>query len=135
MQADRLRRIHKSEAQTFLTLMMNVNTLSFNTRYSVNKPAPEYIFEKQEIGFDEEESHRSVIQMITNIACFKYQSCEFDGYDETLVFNVLQKLQDELLQHFKDWCVQSGYDSREEIKIKPYHKLPFSDECSWGLND
>lgn len=130
--------IHVSEAQTFLSLMMMINTLSVNARYSENQSAPEYIFEIQQNDFYEENgdvNYPAMMQMITNIAFFKYQSCEFEEFESTLVFITLQKLQDEILDEFKIWCVQSGFETWESVRDKPYYNLPFGDKCSWGLHD
>lgn len=133
--------IHEFEAQSLLNLMMQVNRASVNSRYSENELAPNYIFEKQNIIFndvneeDESKIYRSVMQMITNIQFFKYQSCEIEYFEKTLIFKILQKLQDELIHHFKSWLVQSRYESWESSKDKAYHQLRFSDECTWGLDD
>lgn len=127
--------IHESEAQTLLNMMMVVNAQSMHARYNDNITAPQYAFEKQDIGFNGEDVYLSMMQMITNIAFFKYQSCEFEGCQNTLVFKTLQHLQDELLSHFKDWCVANEFYSADEIKSLPYDKLPYSDRVSWGLDD
>lgn len=133
--------IHEFEAQMILNLMMQVNTESVNFRYSEKNPAPNYIFEKQNIIFndineeDESKIYRSVMQMITNIQFFKYQSSEIEFFEKTLIFKILQNLHDELLSQFKSWLVQSKLQSWESVHDKPYHELRFSDECSWGLDD
>ncbi|HGN1281661.1 TPA: hypothetical protein ACKRG6_003481, partial [Proteus mirabilis] len=133
--------IHESEAQSFLYLMMQLNYLSVNNRYLENNEMKEYFFEKQNIIFndssveDEEKIYRSVMQMIVNIQFYKYQSCEVEFFDKTLVYKTLEKLNDELLSQFKSWLVRSGYEPWVSVKNKPYHKLRFSDECSWGLDD
>ncbi|EMI5646334.1 TPA: hypothetical protein ACKRC9_003711 [Proteus mirabilis] len=133
--------IHESEAQSFLNSMMQLNYLSVNNRYLENNEMKEFIFKKQNIIFndasveDENKIYHSVMQMILNIQFYKYQSCEVEFFDKTLVCKTLEKLNSELLNQFKSWLVMSGYESWESVRNKPYHKLRFSDECAWGLDD
>lgn len=128
-----MQRIHESEADGFLDMMMTLNTRSVNECYGEENPAPVYHYEKQETGLKDEENLRAIIQAVTNIAHYLYQACEAQGADNTLIFGILNTLRDDLTDIYKTALVKYGY-SEEDLRGKKYYELPYSDECSWGLD-
>ncbi|EMC7604915.1 hypothetical protein VLE14_005404, partial [Salmonella enterica] len=95
--------------------------------------APVYHYEKQETGLQDEKNPCAILQAVTNIAHYLYQVCDAEGAEDTLIFRMLNKLRDDLTDICKAALVTYGY-SEEDLRGKKYYELPYSDECSWGLD-
>lgn len=128
-----MQRVHESEADGFLDMMMKLNTRSVNERYDEDSAAPVYHYEKQETGLQDEKNPRAILQAVTNIAHYLYQVSEAKGAEDTLIFRMLNTLRDDLTDIFKTALVKEGYPE-EGLRGKKYYELPYSDECSWGLD-
>ncbi|HBZ8551291.1 TPA: hypothetical protein MM834_003936, partial [Salmonella enterica subsp. houtenae] len=84
-------------------------------------------------GLQDEKNPRAILQAVTNIAHYLYQVSEAKGAEDTLIFRILNTLRDDLTDIFKTALVKEGYPE-EGLRGKKYYDLPYSDECSWGLD-
>lgn len=128
-----MQRIHESEAEGFLDMMMKLNARSVNERYGDNEPAPVYHYEKQETGLQNEDDPRGILQAATNIAFYCYQACDAEGAEDTLIFRMLKTLLEDLTDIYKAALVKHGYPE-ESLRGKNYSQLPYSGQCTWGLD-
>ncbi|PHM59544.1 hypothetical protein [Xenorhabdus ishibashii] len=128
--------IHNTEAQCFLNMVMDLNDRAYYSGYKNEDEIifTKYNFIKQNTNVSQHDEHLAIMQMIVNIACYFYQVCGFDGYQETLVYKTLKIAQDEMLNHFKEWLIENHYYTREEVKNKMYYELPFSSKMQWELS-
>ncbi|HDL6535701.1 TPA: hypothetical protein PXI89_002955 [Yersinia enterocolitica] len=120
-----------SEAQSFLNMMMEVNTKSVNANYSENDPAPNYIFAKQVTGFDDEKDHMPSLLALNLIGNFHFQSCEFDGYKNSLINRTLSVVINVLTKQAINWLTHKGY-KLEALNGKKYYELPYIGETDWA---
>ncbi|EBT5359807.1 hypothetical protein VQ300_004810 [Salmonella enterica] len=128
-----MQRIHESEADGFLDMMMKLNARSVNERYGKDDPAPVYHYEKQDTGLQNEDDPRGIIQAVNNIAFYCYQACDAEGAEDTLIFRMLKTFQDDLTDIYKAALVKYGYPE-DSLRGKKYSQLPYSDQCTWGLD-
>ncbi|TNV16118.1 hypothetical protein FH968_19965 [Buttiauxella sp. B2] len=124
--------IDQVEAQGFLSMMIAVNTKSVNTRYNESDAAPDYCFSRVNCGFDGSTA-KPLLQIVTLIDCFNYQSCEFEGYENTLVVSTLQSYRDDLLASYKEWLVNNKYHNGIGLDDVSPSSLPFANEMQWDL--
>jgi hypothetical protein len=69
------------------TVLWDENHYSVNVRYSEDTKAPEYIYEAPD-GFNLDPA-----KVHTLIGCWQYQCAEWDGYDQTDGYKLLERLE------------------------------------------
>lgn len=86
--------------------LLEANYKSVNFRYNEDTEVPEFEPAELKDGFDE-----GVV--IGCIACYDYQSCEVNDWEETLIYKDLQRLKDKILKRLVNRCGMTmtyGYD-------------------------
>jgi hypothetical protein len=83
-------------------------------------------------GFDSTTA-KPLLQVVTLIDCFSYQSCEFEGYEKTLVFSMLKSYRDDLLTSYKEWLVNNKYHNGIGLDNTNLSSFPFANEMQWDL--
>lgn len=93
--------IYESEQKVF-NLLFRANVDSVNARYRENTPPMPGRFKLMLENFDP-------VQVLKSCACFNYQACEVDNYDDTLAAKVI-----------------------ENIRHKAINSLPGYEKAAWG---
>lgn len=68
-------------------ILIDANTKSVNTRYNKSTPPAEYKFHRY---------HRTLtpVEVIKACDCLNYQSCEFDGWEQTKAYRIVQSIRE-----------------------------------------
>lgn len=89
-------------------LLKRANEESVNARYRESDLAPPFRFR-----LDYRAAHLPALVILKAIACLDYQSCEFDGWQESAAYRILQRIQACAIRSLPGWDDSPGWSLSE----------------------